>query len=100
MYALPQLMRGVNELHCRSMFHLGSTHRGTREYPVSTNEYPCEYYALPQLMRGVNELHCRSMFHLDIKIENVMVAKDPATGSEHVYLMYIHALYTYLCNHL
>ncbi len=23
-----------------------STHRGTREYPVSTNEYPCEYYRI------------------------------------------------------
>ncbi len=23
-----------------------STHRGTREYPVSTNEYPCEYYVV------------------------------------------------------
>ncbi len=58
-------------------------------------------YALPQLMRGVHELHCRSMFHLDIKIENVMVAKDPATGSQYVYIMYVQACtYTYLCNHL
>jgi hypothetical protein len=59
-------------------------------------------YALPQLMRGVNELHCRSMFHLDIKIENVMVAKDAATGSEYIdilciYMHYTH-IYVIICN--
>jgi hypothetical protein len=43
--------------HCRMADELegcwaGSTHththRGTREYPVSTNEYPCEYYSAMQ----------------------------------------------------
>jgi serine/threonine protein kinase len=33
-----------------------------------------------ELMRGIHELHCRSMYHLDIKIENVLVVKDQASG--------------------
>jgi serine/threonine protein kinase len=33
-----------------------------------------------ELMRGIHELHCRSMYHLDIKLENVLVVKDQASG--------------------
>jgi serine/threonine protein kinase len=33
-----------------------------------------------ELIHGINELHCRSIYHLDIKIENVLVVKDQASG--------------------
>ena len=42
---------------------------------------PIARYFFSQLMEGVAVLHGRALYHMDIKIENVLVAKDRATGA-------------------
>jgi serine/threonine protein kinase len=42
---------------------------------------PIACYFFSQLMQGVAVLHSRALYHMDIKIENVLVAKDRATGA-------------------
>jgi serine/threonine protein kinase len=47
---------------------------------------PIARYFFQQLMDGIHELHSRALYHMDIQMENVMVAKDQATGAYSVRL--------------